>query len=310
MIPPLLYIWGDDDLVASRIVERFEHALGAELGMPLERWDVRADPATAASVVAQLEERLATPVLFGGGTLAVVATPGALVRRNDTRERVVRAMELIADGNAVVFVEATKSNAKGPGPRRLAEAVTAAGGRVVAAQAPRPTALAAWIEREATGTRSPAGAGNRSRARGSSRGPGDGRRRGSSLPQPSHLGRTGQARPPARHRWCAGDRGRRSRPGRRIDTGIRLGPDRRRRRAAQRGRPGCPGSAPGNDAGARAPGRPPPPHRRAARAGRPSGRRGGPARRCASDGHQERVPGEDARLPGSPLDHERTDRGA
>ena len=149
MIPPLLYIWGDDDLIASRVVERFEHALGAELGMPLERWDIRADPATAASVVAQLEERLATPVLFGGGTLAVVATPGALVRRNDTRDRVMRAMELIADGNAVVFVEATKSNAKGPGPRRLAEAVTAAGGRVVAAQAPRPTALAAWIEREA-----------------------------------------------------------------------------------------------------------------------------------------------------------------
>lgn len=149
MIVPLLYIWGDDDLVAERLVARFATALGAELGTPLERWDARPDQASAATVAAQLGERLATPVLFGGGTLAVVANPGALARRNDTRDRVVEALGLLAAGNALVLVESSPSSAKGPGPKRLADAVTAAGGRIVAATAPRPTALAAWIETEA-----------------------------------------------------------------------------------------------------------------------------------------------------------------
>jgi len=149
VIAPLLYVWGDDDLLAERLVERFEHALATELGSPLERWDLRADLPTAGTGAAQLQERLGTGVLFGGGTLAVVANPGALVRRNDTRDRVVGAIGAMAAGNAVVFVEAARSSAKGPGPKRLADAVSAAGGRIVAAMAPRPNALGAWIESEA-----------------------------------------------------------------------------------------------------------------------------------------------------------------
>jgi DNA polymerase III delta subunit len=148
MIAPLLYIWGDDDLIASRLVDRFERGLGAELGLPLERWDLRGDLATAAVGAAQLQERLATAVLFGGGTLAVVTNPGALVRRNDTRDRVVTALGTMATGNAAVFIEATRSSAKGPGPKRLADALTAAGGRIVPAMAPRPSSLGAWIETE------------------------------------------------------------------------------------------------------------------------------------------------------------------
>jgi DNA polymerase III delta subunit len=149
VVVPLLYVWGDDDLLAERMVGRFASALATELGMPLERWDARPYQATAGVVAAQLAERLATPVLFGGGTLAVVANPGAIARRNETRDRVVEAIGLLAAGNALVFVEASPSSAKGPGPKRLAEAVAAAGGRVVATQAPRPTALGAWIETEA-----------------------------------------------------------------------------------------------------------------------------------------------------------------
>lgn len=149
MIPPLLYIWGDDDLMAERVVERFERALGESLGAPLERWDVKVELATAATAAARLEERLDTGVLFGGGTLAVVTDPGNLVRRNDTRDRVVAAIGRMAAGNAVVFIEAAKSGAKGPGSKRLVDAVSAAGGRVVSAMAPRPTSLGAWIETEA-----------------------------------------------------------------------------------------------------------------------------------------------------------------
>jgi len=149
MIASLLYVWGDDDLVAERLVTRFGTALAGELGTPLERWDVRVDQANATVVAGQLHERLATAVLFGGGTLAVVANPGALVRRNDNRDRVAASISLMAPGNALIFVEATKAGAKGPGPRKLVDAVTAAGGRIMAATAPRPTALGPWIESEA-----------------------------------------------------------------------------------------------------------------------------------------------------------------
>lgn len=149
MIAPLLYIWGDDELLAQRLVKRFASALEHEVGTPLERWDLRPDPISASGDAAQLYERLATPAMFGGGTLAVVANPGALVRRNDTRDRVVETIGLMAPGHALVFVEASKSNAKGPGPRRLADAVKAAGGTIRDAMAPRPTALAAFITEEA-----------------------------------------------------------------------------------------------------------------------------------------------------------------
>lgn len=149
MTSAILLVWGDDDLLAQREVARFAAALAAEHGTPLERWDVKVDQATASTVAAQLHERLATSVLFGGGTLAVVADPGHLVRRNETRDRVVEALALMGPGNAVVFVEAAaRSGDKGP-KGRLVDAVTAAGGRVAHAIAPRPTALGAWIEAEA-----------------------------------------------------------------------------------------------------------------------------------------------------------------
>jgi DNA polymerase-3 subunit delta len=149
MIPPLLYVWGDDELVAERLVGRFATALAGELGSPLERWDLRGDLATAATGAAQLQERLSTAVLFGGGTLAVVSNPGALVRRNDTRDRILEAIGLLASGNALAFVESAKSGAKGPGSKKLVDAIKAAGGAIREATAPRPTALGAWIESEA-----------------------------------------------------------------------------------------------------------------------------------------------------------------
>ena len=149
MIEPLLYVWGDDELVAERLVARFATALGEAAGMPLDRWDLRVELATATASAAQLRERMATPTMFGGGTLAVVTNPGALVRRNDTRDQVVEAIALMASGNALAFVEASRTGARGPGPKRLADAVKAAGGRIVTAAAPRPTGLGAWVEAEA-----------------------------------------------------------------------------------------------------------------------------------------------------------------
>jgi DNA polymerase-3 subunit delta len=152
MMVPLLYIWGDDDLVASRLVERFATALAAEAGGPAERWEVRGELATAASQVAQLHERLATPSMFGGGTLAVLTNPGALVRRSDTRATLLEAIALVAPGNGLVVVEASKSDSKtrkAPGQKRLSESIRAAGGRIAPAFAPPPQRLEAWIDAEA-----------------------------------------------------------------------------------------------------------------------------------------------------------------
>lgn len=149
MKAPILYVWGDDELLAERLVARFAAALGEQHGSTLERWDLRADLTTAAADADRLYERLATPTMFGGGTMAVVANPGALARRNDTRERVVETIGLMAPGHALVFVEATRSNAKGPKQRRLSDAVKAGGGAIGDAIGPRPTSLAAWIAEEA-----------------------------------------------------------------------------------------------------------------------------------------------------------------
>jgi DNA polymerase-3 subunit delta len=152
MMVPLLYIWGDDDLAAARLVDRFAAALATASGGPLDRWEVRGELATAATQVAQLHERVATPAMFGGGTLAIVTNPGALTKRNDTRDALLASIELIAAGNGLVVVEASKSDGKArkaPGQKRLSDAVRGAGGQVVAAFAIPPQRLDAWIEEEA-----------------------------------------------------------------------------------------------------------------------------------------------------------------
>ena len=146
---PLLYLWGDDDLVAARLLARFEAKLAVEAGAPLERWDLRASLLTASEDTARLHERLATATMFGGGTMAVVTNPGVLVRSNADRDTVLGAIATMAPGNALVVVETTRSGAKGPGSTRLAKAIVAPGGRIVPAVAPSPSAMGAWIEREA-----------------------------------------------------------------------------------------------------------------------------------------------------------------
>ena len=235
MITPLLYVWGDDELVAERLVGRFATALAGELGTPLERWDLRGDLATAATGAAQLHERLATATLFGGGTLAVVTNPGALVRRNDTRDRVIEAISMLAAGNAVAFVEAAKSGAKGPGSKRLVDAVKAAGGAVAQAMAPRPTG-ARCLDRD-RGARSRPGAGARRgpRARRPAGQPGHRGRRRAPLPEPDRVRRARQAGAAPCHRRRPGHGRRRAGARGRGDAGLGVGPD-RRGRGATRGR--------------------------------------------------------------------------
>jgi DNA polymerase III delta subunit len=142
------YFFGDDDLTMDRAVGAFGAEVAAA-GEPLERWDLRGSRAAAAAQIAEVHGRVATPTMFGGGTLAVVANPGALAVRNEDRDALIALVPLVADGNALAFVEATATGAKAPGQTKLAEAVRGVGGKVRAIQSPKEGALAAWIDGEA-----------------------------------------------------------------------------------------------------------------------------------------------------------------
>jgi DNA polymerase III delta subunit len=148
MTAPLAYFFGDDDLALDRAVRRFGRALAGD-GQPLERWDVRGSRNDAAAAVGEIHGRVATPVMFGGGTLVVVANPGALAVRNEDRDALLSLIPIVAPGNALVFVEAAASGAKDPGQKKVAEAVRAAGGEVRRFESPKEGALAAWIDSEA-----------------------------------------------------------------------------------------------------------------------------------------------------------------
>lgn len=149
MTTSIAYYWGDDELAASRAVEGLRTALGAETGAPPERWDVRGDRNRAAEQIARLHERVATPAMFGGGSLAVVTNPGPLVLSTEQRSAFLAALALVAPGNALVILDATASGAKGPSQKRLVDAVQAAGGTVRRFESPRRGALGGWIEAEA-----------------------------------------------------------------------------------------------------------------------------------------------------------------
>ena len=146
---PLKFFWGDDELSASRALDQFEAALAAESGAPMERWLLRGNRNAATGLIADLHVRVATPVMFGGGTLAIVMNPGALVIKGEDRDAFLAAITLVAPGNALAILDASQSGAKAPTPKRLADAVAAAGGTVRQFTSPKGGALAGWIEAEA-----------------------------------------------------------------------------------------------------------------------------------------------------------------
>ena len=147
-VAPLAYFWGDDELSAARAIDRFAVALAADVGGPMERWDILGERNAAADILARLHERVATSVMFGGGTLAVVSKAGPLLVKGEHRDAFLALVGLVAPGNALAILDASQSG-KGPSQKRLASAVAAAGGTVREFKAPRAGAFAGWIEAEA-----------------------------------------------------------------------------------------------------------------------------------------------------------------
>jgi DNA polymerase-3 subunit delta len=148
---PLAYFWGDDDFAMGRAVDRLAAALAVEGGVPLERWDLRGQRNGVDVLLGQLRERTATPVMFGGGTLAVVSNVGALTMSNDGRDAVLGAVATLAPGNALVILDATRSGASGPskGGMKVSKAIGDAQGVVRGFESPKAGGLANWIEGEA-----------------------------------------------------------------------------------------------------------------------------------------------------------------
>ena len=145
----LAFFWGDDELSSSRALDRLEAALAAEHGAPMERWLLRGNRNSATALIADLHMRVGTPVMFGGGTLAIVMNAGALIVKGQDRDAFLAAIELVAPGNALVILDASQSTARAPAPKRLADAVSEAGGTVRRFASPKGGALSGWIEVEA-----------------------------------------------------------------------------------------------------------------------------------------------------------------
>lgn len=146
---PLAFFWGDDELSTSRAIDRFEAALAAEHGAPMERWLLRGLRNTATTLIADLHLRVGTPVMFGGGTLAIVMNAGSLIVKGEDRDAFLAAIKLVAPGNALVILDASRSSARTPAPKRLADAIAEAGGTIRQFASPKGGAFSGWIEAEA-----------------------------------------------------------------------------------------------------------------------------------------------------------------
>lgn len=138
--------------------------LAARLGEPdgpLAIWRIAADdeaPDQGSSrqaspaarrrdrMLGEVEQRLATAPLFGGGTLVVVRQPDSVIREGASRLRLLALIETVPEGNGLCFTELVAAGAKAPpGGGAVARAVQAAGGLVRAFPALTRMQMEAWI---------------------------------------------------------------------------------------------------------------------------------------------------------------------
>jgi DNA polymerase III delta subunit len=146
---PFAYFWGDDAYGLEAAVEAFRiDPARFPAGIP-DRWRLQIEAGQAGRALSELTERLSTGSLFGGGTFAIVAGVGGLVRRNQDRDALLAAISLAAPGNGLAVIDETDSGVKDPPSKAIAEAIRTASGLVRRFEAPREGALAGWIETRA-----------------------------------------------------------------------------------------------------------------------------------------------------------------
>jgi DNA polymerase III delta subunit len=156
---PIAYFWGDDTFAIERAVDQLAQTLG-DAGDPLQRWTVSSDDSPAAAgepddeprrgprraALDEIEARVLTAPLFGGGTLVVVRQPASLVRSRAAAARVVALIESVPPGNGLAFTEVrSDSRAQTTATEELRDAVRAAKGTVAEFRVPGRDAMDRWI---------------------------------------------------------------------------------------------------------------------------------------------------------------------
>jgi DNA polymerase III delta subunit len=145
-LAPLAYYFGDDAWSVERAADAVGQRVAGADGPKLGRWRVIGAMTSAALI----GERVATGALFGGGTLALVADPGPLIRSKANREALAAILAMVAPGNALVFVEALdrypKNGRLTADRAALAASIESAGGDVRGFAAPTAGGMARWIE--------------------------------------------------------------------------------------------------------------------------------------------------------------------
>lgn len=147
----LAYFWGEDSFRLEEAARELGRQLAVESEGPLEPWRIGGEEnGAAARVLDQIEERIATAPLFGGGTLVVVRQPAALLKESSARERLLGLLGGVAPGNALVFVDLVAAGGKGPAQSgALRDAVAERGGMVTEFPALPRDRLEAWLNSRA-----------------------------------------------------------------------------------------------------------------------------------------------------------------
>lgn len=153
---PVAYFQGEDAYGVERAVKDFAVSLGSD-GVPLVVWrtgsdEVTADDAGASAarrrdrLLDEIEQRLATAPLFGGGTLVVVRQPEALVREGGARARLLALIAGVPSGNGLCLCESSSTPGRPSAAATIVrDAVTAAGGVVREFPVPTRERMEAWI---------------------------------------------------------------------------------------------------------------------------------------------------------------------
>jgi DNA polymerase-3 subunit delta len=156
--PSLAYFWGEDAYGLGDAARRLEKALAARDGQPVDVWRTSGDEDETGSdagegsgkrrarILDQVEQRLSTATLFGGGTLVVVRQPASLVRETAARERLIALLPQVGQGNALCFVDLVAAGGKGPAQAgALRDAVAAHSGLVREFPALTRERMEAWV---------------------------------------------------------------------------------------------------------------------------------------------------------------------
>ena len=157
-VPSLAYFWGEDAYGLADAARRLEKALANRDGQPIDVWRTSGDEDEGGSdagdrsgerrarILDQIEQRLSTATLFGGGTLVVVRQPASLIRETAARERLIGLLPQVGQGNALCFVDLVAAGAKGPAQAgALRDAVAAHEGLVREFPALTRERMEAWV---------------------------------------------------------------------------------------------------------------------------------------------------------------------